>query len=365
MAAKCRCWGRCAAVKQHDYHQCLCQTLVFKKNIVEFLVFKAPCGKLSGFGIADLLWELRQIDSWCSILAFSSFQNHIKTSHLRNMKYQIINHHYFSDFLLKRRSFLSLWITPGDAGLRLIQTAGWHPYRSASPPRWCQWLRTWASFSNSGNICTINKEGSSLTTKFEDLRNKNGNEIKWSPPPHHPRNIPHGTLPCFTGPHGESAVVQLLKSRSYSSRQKLFKCFPWPNEIVSRKHGFHQWEFDFSLFSKQKYEEDSGTCGSPQPTQYRLRCLTSGHAKIYYRYNIYIYVNIYIHIDIYIYIHIHISYTIYTYTNIYIYIYTCIDTVRAFDTYDLRSFFRAASQKENKHPKMEVSPCDVKLCKST
>ena len=57
------------------------------------------------------------------------------------------------------------------------------------------------------------KRGSSLTTKIEGLRNKNGNEIKWSPPPH-PRNIPHGTLPCFTGPHGESAVVQLLKSSS-------------------------------------------------------------------------------------------------------------------------------------------------------
>ena len=154
--------GACAAVKQHDYHQCLCH----EKNIVEFLVFKAPCGELSGFGIADLLWKLKQTDSWRSILAFSSFQNHLKTSHLRNMKYQIINHHYFWDFLLKRRGFLSLWITPGDAGLRLIQTAGWHPYRSASPPRWCQWLRTWASLWNSGNICTINKEGKFTDKKF-------------------------------------------------------------------------------------------------------------------------------------------------------------------------------------------------------
>ena len=154
----------------------------FRNNIVEFLVFKAPCGELSGCGIADLLWKLKQIDSWCSILAFSSFQNHIKTSHLRNTKYQIINHHCFWDFLLKWRGFLSLWITPGDAGLRLIQTAGWHPYRSASPPRWCQWLRTWASLWNGGNICAIisTKRGSSPTTKFENLPNKNGNETKWS-----------------------------------------------------------------------------------------------------------------------------------------------------------------------------------------
>lgn len=31
-----------------------------------------------------------------------------------------------------------------NTGLRLIRTAGWHPYQSASPRRWCRWLRTWS-----------------------------------------------------------------------------------------------------------------------------------------------------------------------------------------------------------------------------